>query len=117
MSTGSVVPFTPNQPTQNALPSVTANSLFSINSCDSVLIYNGNASAVILVAFATETNLYTATPLITTGVPVGPGQSILLGISGVGGFASDPIVQVAFVGIGTVGAGNAYISPGLGTQH
>lgn len=115
MSTGSVVPFTPNQPSQVVTPSNTANSLLTINPCDAILFYN-SGTVLCYAAFGWADKLYAATPIIAGAVPLPPGQSILIGTPGVLGVSSEDITQVAILAAAG-SAGAVYVQPGLGTQH
>src|ERR1700677_3553916 len=107
MTTGSVNPFTPTQPTQVATPGAAANSLMSFNQCDALLIYN-SGTVLVFVGFATATNPYAATPIVSGGVPIPAGAQVLLGVPGVIGNNSDPVNQIALLSA-TGTAGNIYV--------
>jgi hypothetical protein len=89
MSTGSVNAFTPTQPTQNATPSASANSLLAFNPCDALMLYN-SGSVLVFGALATASDSYEATPAITGGFPIPPSATLLVGCPGVVGIDSAP---------------------------
>src|SRR4249920_3310265 len=71
-------PFTPTQAAQVVTPGTAANSLVTISPCDSVLVYN-SGTILVFAALATGRKLYATTPIIAGGVPIPPGQMVLLG--------------------------------------
>lgn len=113
MSTGSVNPFTPSQPTQSATPSASANSLMTFNQCDALLVYNSGTVDITLALFPATDEAVTGTP-ITNGMPIPKGTRQLVGVAGVAG--SNPQLQVALLSV-TGTAGTIYVTPGLGTQY
>jgi hypothetical protein len=111
MSTGAIVPFTPNQPTQNLTVSGTSQTL-TFNPCDALLIYNSGA-AVAFVAISNFADAASLAVTATNGLPIPAGAQMLLGVPGVVGVStSQPLVVAA---IGT--SGTLYVTPGLGTAR
>lgn len=120
MSTGSVNPFTPTQPTQ-AITASTSNQTLSFNPCDAVLVYNAN-SAPVFVAFGTAAQLANGEVVATVpsagtpgSTPIPAGAQMLIGTPGITGFDSQPITVIAI--IASTGTGDVYVTPGAGTQH
>ena len=119
MSTGSVVPFTPTQPTQVVSVS-TASQPITFNPCDAVLIYNA-ATTVIFVAVGTNQDAPTATAAAvgTPGsMPVPAGSLVLIGTPGItGGNSLESYAITKIAVIAGSSSGDVYITPGVGTQH
>ena len=116
MSTGSVTPITPNGTTLNVTPSSAANSLVTVPQCDAVWVYN-SGTVLVFVQTATLETPFSATPVITGGLPIPPGVGMLIGMPGVSGNNSYPSRQVAVLAAAIGTAGPIYITPVLGTQH
>ncbi len=115
MSTGSVAPFVPTQPTQSVAPSNTTNSLFTFNQCDSLLIWNAG-TVLCFGAFGNSITQQGTSPAIVGGFPIPPTTLMLVGVPGEIGNQANPTNQLAILASAS-SAGTVYVTPGLGTQH
>jgi hypothetical protein len=114
MSTGSVTPFTPTQPTQ-LLSYSTSSAALAFNAVDTLMLFNAGAVTVFVAFGETTTGLTAVAPTVGTpqnSMPIPAGQTIWIGTGYFGN--GQNITAVAAI---ASGSGSLYITPGLGTQH
>jgi len=105
MSTGTVAPFQPNQPTLTV--SATSSSIASgFTATDAIMVTNGG-TATAFGAIGPSVAATTATT--STGFPILSGTTVLIGTG-----SSTSAFAAICAGSGTA---TVYVTPGTGTQH
>ncbi len=114
MTTGSVNPFLPSQPTQ-VLTVGTSSAVATFEPTDSVLLYNTGTIAV-FVELSTSVDPPTAS--VSGSVPVPPGGTLLLGLPGAVGTSPQVSGQIPKLAYIAAASGPVlYVTPGMGTQR